>query len=360
MKRFRGFTLVELLVVIGIIAVLIGILLPALQKARDQANTVACASNERQFYHMWLMYADDYRGYVLPSQYQFAKSPGSTSSTEWDWWMYSFLGIELGKAGAFMGTGSTGVGGYQEGNFEICNTVLRCPSADHTSTPDVNAYVANSDFAGASGYFGDYIYNFYMGVTKYDSSHLGQFPVSQDPNISQVPGNVMLLMDSAKPNMDPTDTSSVLAPHGGTSNYKSYFQSLTNLVNTTSSTTTAFNRVGTPHTKGTMCNVLSADGHVSTINPYTDLLQPSEKTSVTKNSNGVPPYTYSGTPSGLEYLFGPPNGGPAYFYGYANQGNPVKNPGPAWPNPGGGTVAPTYTAGDPYESGWNKYQPGLK
>jgi prepilin-type N-terminal cleavage/methylation domain-containing protein len=60
MKRKDGFTLVELLVVIAIIALLLAMLMPALNKVRRQAQGLACRSNLRQWAAIWQMYLQDY------------------------------------------------------------------------------------------------------------------------------------------------------------------------------------------------------------------------------------------------------------------------------------------------------------
>jgi prepilin-type N-terminal cleavage/methylation domain-containing protein/prepilin-type processing-associated H-X9-DG protein len=80
MRKSRAFTLVELLVVIGIIALLISILLPALSKARKSANTARCLSNLRQVATGFQFYMGDYKGALPPTKQQLDDNGGPTSA----------------------------------------------------------------------------------------------------------------------------------------------------------------------------------------------------------------------------------------------------------------------------------------
>ncbi|MCC6423976.1 MAG: type II secretion system protein [Phycisphaerales bacterium] len=117
----QGFTLVELLVVIGVIAILISLLLPALNKARQQARSVTCLSQLRQVCLGFVMYAQEHRGILPP--YAVGHPNGPVYPGDY-WWeeLRPYVGAHYAEAGTNF---STEIIGYNH---------LRCPEFENSPT----------------------------------------------------------------------------------------------------------------------------------------------------------------------------------------------------------------------------------
>jgi prepilin-type N-terminal cleavage/methylation domain-containing protein/prepilin-type processing-associated H-X9-DG protein len=135
-KDRLGFTLVELLVVIGIIAVMISILLPALNKARRAAATVQCSSNMRQVASALLVYINANKGALPPCQVDV----GNVTYPNGWWWPNELARLKyLNVPSLYSKPGQTPA----DKRFPEAN-VLRCPEG--VSEAEFNTPSSGGDF----------------------------------------------------------------------------------------------------------------------------------------------------------------------------------------------------------------------
>jgi prepilin-type N-terminal cleavage/methylation domain-containing protein/prepilin-type processing-associated H-X9-DG protein len=126
MSRKRAFTLVELLVVIGIIAILIGMLLPTLARARESANQAACLSNLRQLTQGWIMYAQENKGNLVWAGTS-DKTADSTPATPQSDLNFGLFGWVIDVTGTPDSESSVKAGALWKHN--PAPNVYRCPSS---------------------------------------------------------------------------------------------------------------------------------------------------------------------------------------------------------------------------------------
>jgi prepilin-type N-terminal cleavage/methylation domain-containing protein/prepilin-type processing-associated H-X9-DG protein len=183
----RAFTLVELLVVIGIIALLIAILLPALSKARQQANWAKCSSNMKQLVTAFIGYTNDYKGTIpwrasgsdgpRPDRSQ-AANPGANDWIHWQ-------DPATGYTGALkVDINESAIAPYLSAKDDKLKELFRCPS------DEVNSHALR-------GGIGRYLYSYTMNDLLCEKNGTDSFR-----KITEVVRNAekILLVEEKSPN----------------------------------------------------------------------------------------------------------------------------------------------------------------
>ncbi len=170
-RRCHAFTLVELLVVISIIALLVGLLLPALRNARDAARASMCLSNHRQLLLALNMYAQDCGGW-LPApdvNYGTYTYQGVTSSNVWiHWYGAPNAGQYFGNTNCYVGSSTP---------------TIYCPALNVTNLMARPIWDGNKD---ANGIGLNYLWNCGIFATKGGPRTVSQF---------ESPARLVLLAD---------------------------------------------------------------------------------------------------------------------------------------------------------------------
>jgi len=175
MKR-KGFTLIELLVVIAIIAVLVGLLVPAVQKVREAANRMSCSNNLKQLGISMHNYHDT-NGFFPAAMYDMVAT-GNPSGTNHSWRAFTLDYIEQGNVGKMYDRNQHWFSAVNLPAVTSKIKTFRCPSAPEGSTVNQVLKAGVRPAMAFGGALGKTDYDTLNGVKAYVYASLYGLPYS--------------------------------------------------------------------------------------------------------------------------------------------------------------------------------------